>query len=163
MTREDQVRTLLRFHSQVVSPYSQKDSTLPPEPSGGESPVPLLRGEYRDFPVWCELERCLRVMRGSERRLWWHTFERYYAPRVRRQLVPFKHGHPVLSPFEALFGESQSKAKRSKNRVYTELRLVESWSPRVDATIANEGVVWLAGRLFDGGPLFLPTELMEAA
>lgn len=156
MTREDQVRTLLRFHSTVVNPLQTIER-------GDGDGCPLMPAEYRNFPVWRELERSLRLMRRTERTLWWHTFERYYSPKLRRKLVPFKYGQPILSPCEALYGESASKAKRAKNRVYTELRLVEYWSPRVNLKLADQGLAWLAGEMFKGGPLFLPADLLEAA
>lgn len=185
MTRVEQVCALLRFYGDMVDPTAdRRPSAENARKRPGYAPDPVLDDVRLWAPERCmpaaysrtarELERCLRAMRAdtsrlephghSPRLLWSHVYKRYLGMEVRRMRVVFKDKRAVLPPHHCLFGDPPAKARGDVRRrgAHWEWRTVERWSEWTDLALVELGVEHLAGLMFDGKPLFLPKELVDA-
>lgn len=107
-----------------------------------------------------ELARCLRLMRQTERRLWYQVHERYIAAQRKPAMVTIRKGRPVLEqnqqPVSLVNREDLNRKGDGQTRM-----LLETWRPGLNPALVDEGVRWLAVT-FQGSPE-LPVNLKEAA
>ena len=97
---------------------------------------------------YAELERVLWLMRDSVKMLWWHTTQRYIYGAESLILVnsrkTIKGREPVMPPrSELLIAGEWIGGNLMQAKVY-------AWSPAVVPTIADQGVDWLLGALYEG-------------
>lgn len=107
-----------------------------------------------------ELQRCLRLMRKTQRPLWYAVYERYIAATRKPTLVTVKHGRPQLEPNQTAVS-LVNRTDLNKRGDGTTRLIVESWRSGLDQDRIGMGVVWLAAH-FQGQPE-LPLDLLHAA
>lgn len=107
-----------------------------------------------------ELHRCLRLMRKTQRPLWYAVTERYVMADRRPRTVLVRHGHPRLEPNQQQIG-LVNRADLNKRGDGTTRILVETWRPGIRADRVRYGLEWLSDTF--GGPLELPVERNLAA
>lgn len=107
-----------------------------------------------------ELHRCLRLMRKTQRPLWYAVYERYIAATRKPTLVTVKHGRPQLEPNQTAVS-LVNRTDLNKRGDGTTRLIVESWRSGLDQDRIGMGVVWLAAH-FQGQPE-LPLDLLHAA
>lgn len=107
-----------------------------------------------------ELARCLRLMRQTQRPLWYAVHERYVACERRPMLLQVRNNQPLITGNMEVIGLVNKIALNTKGHGVTRI-LVETWRPGLDPHRITQGVAWLAGE-FRGAPE-LPRELVEAA